>query len=264
MANPALLSFYPAQTGQANCARHSTDQTQRNERTTRRKHRLRHRRLPRHRPRHRAEAGRARAATWRSPITTATKKRNALCKPSASWAGSALAVQADVSDPESVAEAFADVSQAIRRVDIVVSNAAIGVLQARARTDAQTLAALHGNERARVEPARATSGAAHAHGGRIIGISSLGASRAIPHTPSSARPRRRSNRGAQPGPGTGPHGIRVNTVSAGVVDTDALKYFPESRTIARRNMPAARRRVQRSRRKTWPTPFTCSACRKPP
>ena len=41
----------------------------------------------------------------------------------------ALAIQADVSDPESVAEAFATFRQQFDRVDIVVSNAAIGVLR---------------------------------------------------------------------------------------------------------------------------------------
>src|ERR1041384_321389 len=41
----------------------------------------------------------------------------------------ALAIQADVSDPESVAEAFGTFRQQFDRVDIVVSNAAIGVLR---------------------------------------------------------------------------------------------------------------------------------------
>ena len=41
----------------------------------------------------------------------------------------ALAIQADVSDPASVAEAFAAFRQQFDQVDIVVSNAAIGVLR---------------------------------------------------------------------------------------------------------------------------------------
>ena len=41
----------------------------------------------------------------------------------------AQAIQADVSDPESVAEAFGTLREQFDRVDIVVSNAAIGVLK---------------------------------------------------------------------------------------------------------------------------------------
>src|SRR5207245_10063841 len=41
----------------------------------------------------------------------------------------AQAIQADVSDPESVAEAFGTFRQQFDRVDVVVSNAAIGVLR---------------------------------------------------------------------------------------------------------------------------------------
>ena len=64
-------------------------------------------------------------------------------------------------------------------------------------------------------------------GGRIIGISSLGASRAIPHYAfigaSKAALESVARSLAQE---LGPRGICVNTVSAGVVDTDALKHFP--------------------------------------
>ena len=44
----------------------------------------------------------------------------------------------------------------------------------------------------------------------------------------------------------GPRGIRVNTVSAGVVDTDALTLLPEPRAVARRTSRGARRRGRRS------------------
>ena len=64
-------------------------------------------------------------------------------------------------------------------------------------------------------------------GGRIIGISSLGASRAIPHYSfigaSKAALEAMARSLAQE---LGQGGIRVNIVNAGVVDTDALKYFP--------------------------------------
>ena len=64
-------------------------------------------------------------------------------------------------------------------------------------------------------------------GGRIIGISSLGAWRAIPQYAfigaSKAALEALARSLAQE---LGPRGIRVNIVSAGVVDTDALKFFP--------------------------------------
>jgi enoyl-[acyl-carrier protein] reductase III len=64
-------------------------------------------------------------------------------------------------------------------------------------------------------------------GGRMIALSSLGASRAIPHYAfigaSKAALEALVRSLAQE---LGPRGIRVNTVSAGVVDTDALSYFP--------------------------------------
>jgi len=64
-------------------------------------------------------------------------------------------------------------------------------------------------------------------GGRIIAMSSLGAVRAIPHyafVGASKAALESLVRGlAQE---LGPRGIRVNAVSAGVVDTDALAYFP--------------------------------------
>ncbi len=64
-------------------------------------------------------------------------------------------------------------------------------------------------------------------GGRIIAMSSLGASRAMPDYgfigASKAALESLVRTLAQE---LGPKKIRVNAVSAGVVDTDALRYFP--------------------------------------
>ncbi len=139
----------------------------------------------------------------------------------------ALAVQADVSDPASLAEAFATFRQQFDRVDIVVSNAAIGVLR-----PALELTLKHWRRCLETNAFALNTLAQQAvplmrNGGRIIGISSLGASRAIPHYAfigaSKAALESVARSLAQE---LGPRGIRVNTVSAGVVDTDALKYFP--------------------------------------
>jgi enoyl-[acyl-carrier protein] reductase III len=139
----------------------------------------------------------------------------------------ALAIQADVSDPESLAEAFATFRQQFNRVDFVVSNAAIGVLK-----PALELTLKHWRRCSETNALALNSLAQQAaplmtEGGRILAISSLGSTRAIPHYAfigaSKAALESLARSLAQE---LGPRGIRVNVVSAGVVDTDALKYFP--------------------------------------
>ena len=72
-------------------------------------------------------------------------------------------------------------------------------------------------------------------GGRIVAMSSLGADRAMPGYgfigASKAALESLVRTLAQE---LGPRGIRVNAVSAGVVDTDALRVFPEPRSPAGR------------------------------
>jgi len=139
----------------------------------------------------------------------------------------AMLTQADVSDPESVAETFTVFRQQFDRVDIVVSNAAIGVLR-----PALELTLKHWRRCMETNALALNLLAQQAvplmrDGGRILGISSLGASRAIPQYAfigaSKAALESVARSLAQE---LGPRGIRVNIVSAGVVDTDALKYFP--------------------------------------
>jgi enoyl-[acyl-carrier protein] reductase III len=139
----------------------------------------------------------------------------------------AMAIQTDVSDPESLAEAFTELRQQVDRVDIVVSNAAIGVLK-----PALELTLKHWRRCLETNALALNTLAQHVvplmpDGGRIVAISSLGASRAIPHYAfigaSKAALESLTRSLAQE---LGPRGIRVNVVSAGVVDTDALKYFP--------------------------------------
>lgn len=139
----------------------------------------------------------------------------------------AQAIQADVSDPEILAEAFETLRQQFQRLDIVVSNAAIGVLRPTLElsqkhwrrcleTNALALNFL-AQQAVPIMPA----------GGRIIAISSLGASRAIPlYAFIGASKAALESLARSLAQELGPRGIRVNVVSAGVVDTDALKVFP--------------------------------------
>jgi enoyl-[acyl-carrier protein] reductase III len=139
----------------------------------------------------------------------------------------ALAIQSDVSLPDSVAEAFDTFRGVFDKVDFVVSNAAIGVLK-----PALELTLKHWRRCLETNALALNLLAQQAvpmmpKGGRIIALSSLGAPRAIPQYAfigaSKAALESIARSLAQE---LGPRGIRVNIVSAGVVDTDALKFFP--------------------------------------
>jgi len=139
----------------------------------------------------------------------------------------ALAIPADVSDPESVAEAFTVFREQFDRVDIVVSNAAIGVLRPTLELTLKHWRRCMETNAFALNLLAQQAVPLMSDGGRIIGISSPGASRAIPHYAfigaSKAALEALARSLAQE---LGPRGIRVNIVNAGVVDTDALKYFP--------------------------------------
>lgn len=139
----------------------------------------------------------------------------------------ALAVQSDVSDPSSVDEAFEALRKEFDHLDIVVSNAAIGVLKPTLQ-----LSLKHWRRCLETNALALNTLAQRAvpmmpRGGTLLTLSSLGASRAIPNYAfigaSKAALESLARSLAQE---LGPKGIRVNVISAGVVDTDALKYFP--------------------------------------
>ncbi len=158
---------------------------------------------------------------------TSQEEAEAVCASIGALGREALAVQTDVSDPASLSEAFAELRRRFDRLDIVVSNAATGVLR-----PALELTLKHWRRCLETNALALNLLAQQAvplmgEGGRIIALSSLGASRAIPHYAfigaSKAALESVARSLAQE---LGPRGIRVNTVSAGVVDTDALKCFP--------------------------------------
>lgn len=139
----------------------------------------------------------------------------------------AHAFQANVADHASIKELASQVKQYFPEVHVIVSNAASGVLKPALKMstkhfrwcmETNALALNHlATEFKEMMP----------RGGRIIALSSLGAERAIPEyafigaskAALEALVRSLSLELA-------PAGITVNTVSAGVVDTDALKHFP--------------------------------------
>jgi enoyl-[acyl-carrier protein] reductase III len=144
----------------------------------------------------------------------------------------AHAVQCSVGMPDSVDEMFAELGRHFDRIDIVVSNAASGVLKPAMemslkhwRWCLETNAFALGLLAQRAAPLMKD-------GGRIIAMSSLGASRAMPDYgfigASKAALESLVRTLAQE---LGPKGIRVNAVSAGVVDTDALRAFPHREEV---------------------------------
>ena len=155
------------------------------------------------------------------------EEAEALCAELRALGRRALAVKASVGLPDSVDEMFADLKKEFDRIDIVVSNAASGVLKPTLEmtlkhwrwcmeTNALALNLL-AQRAVPMMPA----------GGRIVAMSSLGSLRAMPNYgfigASKAALEALARALAQE---LGPRGIRVNVVSAGVVDTDALAYFP--------------------------------------
>ena len=151
----------------------------------------------------------------------------ALCTELRTTGRRAHAFQGSVGLPESVDEMFAAIATRFDRIDIVVSNAGSGVLK-----PAMAMSLKHWRWCLETNAFALALLAQHAvpqmrEGGRIIAMSSLGASRAMPDYgfigASKAALESLVRTLAQE---LGPKNIRVNAVSAGVVDTDALRHFP--------------------------------------
>lgn len=144
----------------------------------------------------------------------------------------AQAIQANVADQQSVKDLFTQYREQFDTLHFLVSNAASGVLKPASlmstkhwrwcmETNALALNHLVNEGRAMMP-----------RGGRVIALSSLGAHRAIPNyafigaskAALEALVRSLSLELAE-------FGISANTVSAGVVDTDALKHFPNRQQL---------------------------------
>jgi enoyl-[acyl-carrier protein] reductase III len=151
----------------------------------------------------------------------------------------ALLVRGNVSS-ERVVGAFAEHGP----YDVVVHNAATGVIRAALETEDKhwdwTLSA---NARALLSLARAVA-PSMPEGSSIIGVSSLGATRVLENytlvgTSKAALEALVRYLGVE----LAPRGIRVNAVSAGVVETGALEFFPNREAMldaGRKRTPAGR------------------------
>lgn len=139
----------------------------------------------------------------------------------------AIALQANVADHASVKELAQHFSEHFSHLDFLISNAASGVLKSALKMSTKHWRWCLETNALALNHLAVEFHTMMSEGGRIIALSSLGAHRAIPNyafigaskAALEAMVRSLSLELAS-------EGITVNTVSAGVVDTDALSHFP--------------------------------------
>jgi enoyl-[acyl-carrier protein] reductase III len=148
-----------------------------------------------------------------------------------------LAIKANVAKEEDVRRMFDEIRSTYASMDILVSNAASGVLKpAMELTQRHWDWAMDINARAMLSLTQQAVPMMK-NGGRILGVSSLGAVRAVPnYTVVGASKAALESLVRHLAVELGPKGITVNTISAGVVDTDALKKFPNREEIIGRSL----------------------------
>jgi enoyl-[acyl-carrier protein] reductase III len=138
-----------------------------------------------------------------------------------------LIIKANVANNDDVTAMMQVISQTFTRLDILVSNAASGVLKpALELTERHWNWAMDINARAMLTLVQQAL-PLMSRGGRIMAVSSLGSVRAIEnYTTVGASKAALESLVRHLAVELGPRGINVNTISAGAVDTDALKHFP--------------------------------------
>ncbi len=151
--------------------------------------------------------------------------------------GSCHIIKANLADADSLAAMFAEIKERYQHLDILISNAASGVLKPMEELKVKHWDwAMDINARALLFLAQ-QGASLMGPGGRIIAISSIGAIRAIPnYTVVGASKAALESLVRHLAVELGPRGITVNTISAGVVDTDALKKFPNRDELIRASM----------------------------
>jgi len=161
------------------------------------------------------------------------------------FGGKGAMYRANVADEEGLHKMFEQFAADFGRIDILISNAASGVLK-----PALELTRRHWQWTMDINAGTLLHLVQHVtklmgeEGGKVVAISSLGSVRAIPNYAAVG-----ASKGALESlvrhlsVELAPRGINVNIVSAGVVDTDALKHFPNRDQIlenSRVKTPAGR------------------------
>lgn len=139
-----------------------------------------------------------------------------------------LAVKGNVADADKITEMFAQIGEAWGGLDILVSNAASGVLKPAMEMTMKHYHWTMDINAGALLPLSQNAVRLMGDGpGKIVAVSSLGATRALPNYFAVG-----ASKGALESMvrhlmvELAPRGINVNAVSAGLVDTDALTHFP--------------------------------------
>ena len=157
----------------------------------------------------------------------------------------ALVLKGNVARPDQVERMFTTLHDAWGGLELLVSNAASGVLKpARELTLHHFDWAMHINAAALLPLIQQFSKLPSRGEKALVAVSSLGATRAIPnYTAVGASKAALESMVRHLAAEFAPEGIRVNAVSAGTVDTDALKHFPNREELleeSRHKTPAGR------------------------
>lgn len=140
-----------------------------------------------------------------------------------------LLSKANIADEKGIAHTFERIEEHFGGIDILVSNAASGVLRSfEDLTPRHFQWTMSINAMSLLPVAQRAMKYMLAGGwGRIVAVSSLGATRAIPnYTAVGASKAALESIVRHMAIETAGKNVNVNTVSAGIVDTDALKHFP--------------------------------------
>jgi enoyl-[acyl-carrier protein] reductase III len=145
----------------------------------------------------------------------------------------AYAVKANVGNDEDVHRLIDAVAARFGGLDILVSNAASGVLKpALELTERHWRWTMDINAAAFLHLVRHAAPLLAKRKGTAIAISSLGAVRAIHNYGAvGASKAALESLARHLAVELAPQGIRINTISAGVIDTDALKHFPNRKEL---------------------------------
>jgi enoyl-[acyl-carrier protein] reductase III len=143
-----------------------------------------------------------------------------------------LLIKTNVAKSEDIKKMFAAIEDEFAHLDILVSNAASGVLKpALELTERHWDWAMDINARALLMLVQ-NGLSLMRRGSRVIAVSSLGSVRAIEnYTTVGASKAALESLVRHLAVELGSQGINVNTISAGAVDTDALKHFPNRDAI---------------------------------
>jgi enoyl-[acyl-carrier protein] reductase III len=150
------------------------------------------------------------------------------CREAENFSVKAMAIRANVGDEAHINSLFSQIDETFGRLDVFVSNAATGVLKDLDRLDARAWSwTMDANARALLLGAKRAV-PLMSNGGSIVSLSSQGSSRVLPgYMVVGASKAAIETLSRYLAVELAANGIRVNVVSPGVVDTDALHHFPQ-------------------------------------